>query len=354
MTKFRSLFLLALVAILASGCTLSVGQPKTVDQSLTGGIYKTLDRGATWQQLGRVPVIGVKPIDIFGLDTSVLVADPSDAKAFYMGTFADGAFYSYDSGGSWQVMRSLGQKAIVDLAVDPKNKCIIYAATVGRIFKTIDCGRNWQEIYSDNNKELVIYSVVVDHFNSQIVYMANARGDVIKSEDAGKSWKTLTNFGNNEIRRLVMDPKDSRILLAMVFTKGLYITKDSGATWTDLTPRLREVKADKGYRDLVASPSQPGFYLLAVDYGLFKTANYGADWTEINLIPPERRSYINALAMSPFDNKIIYYDTDTTFYSSIDGGANWTSRKLPSPRKGSRILVSPAKDGAVYIGVKTR
>ena len=350
MKKFRSLFLLSVVAVALSGCTLSVGAPK-VDESVTGGIFKTVDQGVSWQQLGRIPVIGGKDFNLFNINTSVLKADPSDPKAFYMGSFADGIFYSYDSGGSWQIMRSLGQKAIIDLAVDPKNKCNIYVATVGRIFKTVDCGRTWQETYSDNVKTLNIYAVVVDHFNSNIIYIGNARGDFMKSDDAGKSWRTLKNFGG-EIEKIVMDPKNSRLMLVATHSKGLHRTRDGGATWEDLTPRLQQVKADKGYRDLVASPSTPGFYLMAVDYGLFKTANYGDDWTEIKLIPPERKSYINALAVDNFSNKIIYYDTDTTFYATIDGGVNWSSRKLPTPRKGSKILVSPVKDAAVYIGTK--
>jgi len=356
MLKNRILALLALFVgtVFVSGCSLTVGQPqKTVDETLTAGIFKTVDRGLTWQQLGWVPTVGDKKVNLFGMNTSVLVADPSDAKAFYLGSFADGIFYSYDAGGSWQVMRALGQKAIIDIAVDPKNKCAIYAATVGRIFKTLDCGRNWQEVYSDNDKRMLIYSVVVDHYNSDNIYIANARGDVIKSEDAGKTWRTLSNF-KNEVKKLVMDPKDSRTLIAVVYGKGLFKTTDGGNNWQDLTPRLKIVKADRGFRDLVASPSDSGFYLLAVDYGLFKTANYGEDWTEINLIPPERKSYINALAIDNFNNKVIYYDTDTTFYATIDGGQNWSSLKLPSPRKGSKILTSSVKDGAVYLGVKTQ
>ena len=353
MKIFRSLLLLTLLAVAATGCTLSTGQSqKTVDETMTGGVFRTVDQGVTWRQLGLIQTTASKKLHIFGVNTSVLVADPSDPKALYLGTFADGAFFSYDAGLSWQVMTSLGQKGIIDLAVDPKNKCVIYAAAVGRIFKTGDCGRTWQEIYSDNDKHLLIYSVVVDHFASANVYIANARGDVIKSEDSGKSWRTLKNL-KGEVRKLVMDPRDSRTLLAAVYGKGLFRSTDAGVSWQDLTPKLKSVKADKSFRDLVAAPSTPGFYLLAVDYGLFKTANYGDDWTEINLIPPENRSRINALAVNPLDNKLIYYDTDTTLYSTVDGGQNWFSRKLPTARQGSKILASPLKDNPVYLGLKT-
>lgn len=352
----RRLILLSLVlastALMGASCSVG-GSQKTVDESTTAGIYRTLDQGLTWRQLGVIATATAAKKNLFGMDTSVLVADPSDNQAMYMGSFADGIFYTYDGGASWQIMRSLGQKAIIDIAIDPKDKCVIYAATVGRIFKTADCGRVWREIYSDNDKTQLIYSIVVDHFNPKILYMSNARGDVIKSDDAGETWRTMINF-KNQVTKLVMDPKNSRLIFACTEGKGVQKTMDGGVSWEDLTPKLKDVKADRGFRDMIASPSQAGLYFLAVDYGLVKTANYGNDWTEIKLIIPERRSFIKSIAVNPTDPLKIYYDTTTTFYSTVDGGANWASTKLPSPRLGSTILVSTAKGNPIFLGVRTK
>lgn len=350
MRKIYCLAIIALAAISVSGCTLSIGE-KTVDTNVTGGLFKTMDNGVSWQQLGAVSAVDGKKLDIFALDTSVLAVDPGDPKAFYMGTFADGLFFTYDAGASWQLARSFGQKAVIDVAIDPKNKCNIYVTAVGRVFQSTDCNRSWREIYSDNNKYELIYSVVVDHFNSNNIYISNNRGDVIKSADAGQTWQILKNLGG-AVRKLVMDPKDSRLMMAAVDGKGLFKTTNAGQSWQDMSEQLKDIKANKGFRDLIAAPSALGFYLLAVDKGLFQTANYGEDWTEVNLISKENRANINALAVSHFNEKMIYYLTDTTFYATLDGGQNWSSRKLPSPRQGSRILASPVKDGAVYIGVK--
>lgn len=340
------------MSTLVSGCVLDFNK-KNVDANVTGGVFKTVDDGASWRQLGLVATVGDKKPNVFNLDSSVLVADPSDNKAFYMGTFADGLFYTYDAGASWQVARGFGQKAVIDVAIDPKNKCNVYVAAVGRVFQTTDCNRSWQEIYSDNNKTELIYSVVIDHFNSDNVYISNNRGDVIKSVDGGRNWKIIKNFGG-AVRKLVMDPRDSRFLMAAVDSKGLFASTNSGVSWQDLTSRMKDIKPGKGFRDLVASPSVAGLYLLAIDKGLYKTVNYGEDWTEVSLISKENRANINALAVSPFNAQAIYYVTDTTFFATQNGGQSWSSRKLPTPRKGSVILASPVKDGAVYIGVKTQ
>ncbi len=344
--------LLASVSLLGASCSLGLDS-KTVDESTTAGIYRTLDQGLTWKQLGVIATASSQKLNLFGMDTSVLVADPSDNQALYMGTFADGVFYTYDGGTSWQVMRSLGQKAIIDLAVDPKNKCTLYVATVGRIFKSEDCGRVWKEIYSDNDKTQLIYSLVIDYYNPKILYMSNARGDVIKSEDAGETWRTLVNF-KNEVKKLVMDPKNSRLLFACTNSKGIKKSLDGGVSWEDLTPKLKDVNGNRGFRDFVASPSQEGLYFLAVDYGLIKTANFGDDWSELNLIIPDNRSFIKSVAISPTDSQKIYYVTGTTFYSTVDGGANWASLKLPSPRQGSQLLVSSAKGNPIFLGVKSK
>lgn len=352
----RRILLLALVltsvALMGASCSLGVDQPAP-DKSTEGGIYRTADQGLTWQQFGIVATASFKKLSLLDLDTSVLVADPGDNQAIYMGTFANGVFYTYDGGANWHTMKSLGKKSIIDLAVDPKDKCNLYAATVGRIFKSIDCGRTWREIYSDNDKNQLIYSIVIDHFNPDILYMANARGDVIKSSDAGESWRTLINF-KDEVKKLVMDPKNSRLLFANTMGRGVQKSLDGGASWQDLTPKLKPVKADRNFRDMVASPSQPGLYFLAVDYGLVKTANYGDDWTELKLIVPEKRSFIKAVAVNPAGAQKIYYVTGTTFYSTVDGGNTWVSLKLPSPRQGSKLFVSTAKGNPIYLGVKTQ
>jgi photosystem II stability/assembly factor-like uncharacterized protein len=351
-----TLLTLALVSVALMGASCSVGgspKPQAVNDAVTGGIWVTADQGVTWKQRGLISTTAPQKLNILNLDASVLVADPSDSQALYLGTFGDGVFYSYDGGAGWQVMLGLGRKGIIDLAVDPKDKCNLYASTPGKIYKSVDCGRTWQEAYSDNDRNQLIYSIVVDHFNPDILYMANTRGDVIKSLDAGKTWRTLVNF-KTDIKKLVMDPKNSRVLFAVTANKGIEKSLDGGASWQDLEPRLKELKADRGFRDFTASPSQPGLYFLAVDYGLLKTANYGDDWSELKLIVPEKKSFIKAVAVNPTDAKKIYYVTETTFYGTTDGGDHWSSLKLPTPRQGAQLIVSAAKGNPIYLGVKTK
>ena len=93
----RKIYLLSLmlagVLSLGASCTLNTG-PKAVDQSMTGGIFRTADQGLTWKQLGLIPTVGPQKLNVFGLDTSVLATDPGDQQAIYMGTFRDGVFYT--------------------------------------------------------------------------------------------------------------------------------------------------------------------------------------------------------------------------------------------------------------------
>ena len=352
--RFSKIFALAVVAAGLGGCTIGVGNSsQTVDTTNAGGVFKSVDGGLKWRQQGLLAAVNQKQPNFFPADSLFLALDPSDRQAVYFGSSDGGLFFSYDGGGSWRLARALGQRQVGDLAVDPKNKCQLYAASLQKIFKSSDCSRTWQEIYSDNEATALINSLLVDRYNPSIVYFGNSRGDVIKSSDGGKSWRTLKNFGDS-IKKLVLDPADSRILLAGTDRHGLFISRDSGNNWLDLKESLQTAKAGKALKDVVPVPSQRGGYLLAVDDGLFKTVNYGQDWTELKLLPPEGRSDIRVVAVSAKNPQKIYYLTKTTFASTVDGGQNWLSHRLPTPRFGSTLLIDPADDNIIYLGVKQK
>ena len=100
------------------------------------------------------------------------------------------------------------------------------------------------------------------------------------------------------------------------------------------------------------SPSSDGLMFAATAYGLLKSPDSGDTWTRINLITPSQQSSINSLAVNPKDPKEIYYVTNTTFYSSSDGGASWRTKKLPSTRAGWQLLVKPDEPSVLFMGMK--
>lgn len=350
-SKYVFLFIIASTVITLSGCTIDFGLGSTKTKGPDGAIYKTTNKGETWQQKASIPTVSGAPVSINSLDASAMALDPSDPRAIYYGTQDNGLYYSYDSADSWLPAITLGKFTINAVAVDPQNKCVIYAAITNKVMKSVDCSRTWSQVYYDNELSVSINNIVVDFYDSKIVYIGTSRGEIIASSDSAKSWRTLNRF-DTKVKKIIISPADSRVILVATEKKGIWRSNDKGATWISLDEKLKDFSDSGNFRDLYVSKLQPGLVVFATNYGLLKSVNYGDDWTAIKLITPEKEATINSVIVSEQNTNEIYYVTNTTFYGSSDSGVNWTTKKLPSTRAGW-ILMSDLKNASVmYLGVR--
>lgn len=348
--KRSLLFVLIPAILILSGCTINLGLGGK-SNGPDGGVYKTSNRGESWQQKALIPTTSGNPSVINNLDATFVAIDPSDSKAIYYGTVENGMYYSYDGGESWLPIKSLGPVTPTAFAVDPAAKCTLYVAITNKAMKSTDCGRTWQQVYYDNELDVTVSSIAIDHYDSRNVYISTSRGEIILSSDFGKSWRTLNRF-DNEVMKVVIAPADSRIIFVATKSKGLFRSMDKGTSWESLAEQLKEFPNSARFRDMAFSKAEPGLVLLANDYGILKTINFGDDWTALNLITPEKEAVINSLSVSQKNSKEIYYITNTTFYGTTDGGQNWSTKKLPSSRAGWTLVDDPTNPGIMYLGVK--
>lgn len=120
-------------------------EPDTVYAATLKGMYKSLDKGATWKQIGASltdPIIPVMVLDrtkkgtiyiggrfgillsedggdtwkpmnngLASLNVRSLVQSPTDPKEFYLGTNGSGLYKSEDSGGTWVSMPPVKEQA---------------------------------------------------------------------------------------------------------------------------------------------------------------------------------------------------------------------------------------------------
>lgn len=350
--KYLLFSLIVSLAFATSGC-LSVKTGGNTNGS-DGGFFKSTDQGAHWVQQSAVLATGGALRGFSNVDAISLTMDPGDDKAIYFGSLENGLFYTYDQGESWQVVKSLGQVSVTDVAVDPKNKCVIYAAIGNKIFKSEDCSRTWSQIYFDNNQRVFITDISIDHYDSNIIYAGIDRGEIIQSRNAGEGWKTAYR-SEGSIKKIEIDPTDSRTVYAATDKKGLFKSSDQGETWTRLdefSSFLKENKIGAEIMDMSLVPAEKNVVFVATFYGLLKSPDGGATWERIELIPPEKQAKINKLAVNPGNSKEIYYVTNTTFYRSIDGGESWATIQLPSTRAGWELLLDPQDSNLVYLGVR--
>jgi photosystem II stability/assembly factor-like uncharacterized protein len=70
-----------------------------------------------------------------------VVIDPTDSAVIYIGTEGGGVFKSTDSGGTWRaVSQGLSNPTVFALAIDPRDRNVLYAGGGSGVFRTATGG----------------------------------------------------------------------------------------------------------------------------------------------------------------------------------------------------------------------
>ena len=199
-----------------------------------GGIYRSTDRGRTWQASG-----------LFGHAVRALVAAPSDSDTLVAGAL-DGVFRSRDGGKNWEMITPANDPELRNfdsLAIDPQDPEIIYAGTFHLPWKTVDGGRDWAAIHEGMIDDSDVLSLAVNPSNPQQVF-ASACSGIYRSDDAGAHWKRVQGIPDSSKRTLVIrfDPGRTNTLYAGT-TDGLWKSTDAGARWHRVSPDTWVVNA---------------------------------------------------------------------------------------------------------------
>jgi photosystem II stability/assembly factor-like uncharacterized protein len=128
----------------------------------------------------------------------------------------------------------------------------------------------------------------------------------------------------------------------------VYLTRDAGKNWTNVTPSKEVMPEWIQINSLEASSFDPGTaYVAATMYKfddnrpyLYKTADYGKSWKKITNGIPDT-AFTRVIREDPNKRGLLYAGTETGLYLSFDDGANWQSLQLNLP-------VVPITDLAVH------
>ncbi|NNE13787.1 MAG: hypothetical protein HKN51_02340 [Saprospiraceae bacterium] len=210
------------------------------------GVYKTTDGGATWE---KTLYIG----DNVGI--ADMVADPSNPNkimaamwefgrtpwGFNSGGKGSGIHLSYDGGSTWKKLTDKegmpkGDMGRVGLAFSASKPNIVYAlieAKTNGLYKSVDGGEKFSLVSSKNigNRPFYYAEIYVDPQNENRIY--NLWSYVSKSEDGGKTFKTIMDYGNSvhpDHHAFWIDPDDSNYLIDGN-DGGLNISRDGSKTW---------------------------------------------------------------------------------------------------------------------------
>ncbi len=210
------------------------------------GVYKTKDGGKTWNKtLYEADNVGVAD----------MVADPGNPNkiiaamwefgrtpwGFNSGGEGSGLHISYDGGDSWKQLTSKeglpkGNLGRMGIAFAPSQPDLVYAlieAKQNGIYKSTDGGEKWSLITNKNvgNRPFYYCEIYVDPKNENRIF--NLWSYVSMSEDGGKTFRTIADYGNNvhpDHHAFWIDPDDPNYLIDGN-DGGLNISRDGAKTW---------------------------------------------------------------------------------------------------------------------------
>ncbi len=119
-----------------------------------GGVFKSTDSGASWNQVRASPV------------AAALAVDPRNPNTIYAST-ANGVAKSTDWGASWNTANAglPAANCCASLALDPQNATLYVGFYYGGVYKSLDGGRSWTDTALPRWDDARTGAVVVDSEN---------------------------------------------------------------------------------------------------------------------------------------------------------------------------------------------
>jgi photosystem II stability/assembly factor-like uncharacterized protein len=182
------------------------------------------------------------------------------------------------------------------------------------LFRSVDRGAHWATISPDTA----------------------ARGDAAADCGGNPDPERARACGYGSIFSIGLSPRDNDTIWIGTDDGRVKLTRDAGASWSDVTPREVPVWAKISTIDV--SALDPGAAYIAVDNHrqddftprAFKTKDYGRRWIAIGTgLPPGQ--FVGVLRADPVKRGLLYAGTDRGVFVSFDDGQRWQSLRLNMP-----------------------
>jgi len=313
----------------------------------SGGVWKTTNAGHTF-----TPVFDQQSSYSIGC----VVIDPSNPNTVWVGSgennsqrsvgYGDGIYKSVDGGKTWKNMGLENSEHIGKIIVDPRNSNRVIVAAQGPLWNsggdrglyiTEDGGKTWEKSL-EVSENTGISDIVSDPRNPDIMYASSYQrrrrqwtlinggpeGAIYKTNDGGKNWNKLSGglpSGNVGRIGLAIAKSNPDIVYAIIEAEkgaGFYRTVNQGATWTKRSSKVSG--SPQYYQEIFVDPNDEDLIYCMDTYTSY-SENGGKTWNRINT--SHKHVDDHALWIDPDNSKHLLIGNDGGVYESYDKGRNW-------------------------------
>jgi photosystem II stability/assembly factor-like uncharacterized protein len=313
----------------------------------SGGVWKTVNDGTTW-----TPVFDKEGSYSIGWIT----LDPNDPAVVWVGTgesnsqrsvsYGDGIYRSDDGGKNWTNLGLKKSEHIGRVVIDPRDSKVVYVAAEGPLwgpggdrglYKTTDGGKNWKAVLTISENTGVV-DVAIDPSNPDIVYAAayqrrrhvftlidgGPESAIYKSTDAGASWNKLkSGLPTVDMGRigLAVSPADPNVVYATIEAGdgkgGVFRSDDKGATWE----RRNEFDAGAMYYARVVADPKNVDRIFVMNVTMRESLDGGKTLHKVE--ETNHHGDDHMVWIDPEDTKHWIFGSDGGMYETWDNAKNW-------------------------------
>lgn len=275
-----------------------------------GGIFKTVDGGNNWTDLGD---------NIYIKQYYRMSSGISNPNTYYAGAQDNGT--DQFTGILWR--RVYGGDGM-DCSVNPSNSNTAYVSSqYGNFRRTFNGGTNFSNITPAGQSGDWITPIAIDPVNNSTIYIGYQ--DLYHSFDNGGTWNILhiNLFPGDNITRIKIAPSDNNYIYAGTLN-SMKRSFDGGSTFTSVNSglpvalvALTDIAISSTDHDLIWAT----FSGYTFNQKVYTSVDGGLNWINVSGSLPNIP--VNCIVYQPGSNDMVYVGTDLGVYYRDNSMADW-------------------------------
>ncbi|HET7789930.1 MAG TPA: hypothetical protein VFK78_03960 [Gemmatimonadales bacterium] len=195
------------------------------------------------------------------------------------------------------------------IAISPHDHSRVYVGSQ-YVHLTTDGGASWKEISPDLTRNDTTH----------------------EQTSGGVTTDNLMTFDGATLFAIAESPVQAGVIWAGSNDGLVHVTRDNGATWTDVTAGLGKLPAWCKISNIEPSHFEAGGAYVAADCHelddlapyIYKTTDFGKSWVRVSdAFPRSPLSFVHVVKEDPFRRGLLFAGTENGLYVTLDDGAHW-------------------------------